>query len=298
MKTPQNALKKIWRNRDLYLMLAPILFYLLLFVFWPIIQGVVMSFQDFTFINDSDFIGVEHYRAMFKDKSFWNAFRNTLVFAFFNVVLGVLLPCILAITLSEIANGVFRRFTQTVLYIPNLFSWVVVGSAFMMLLSPSTGPLNYLISQLGGEPVYFFGKADLSKPLILFINQWKITGYGIIIYLAAIVGISPEQYEAAEMDGANRFQKVLHITFPNLMNTIKVMVMLNIMGMFMLFDPVYVLQNEVTREANDVLMTYIYRTGILKLNLGYGAAISVFISAFTFVVTVVAKKLTGYGFEE
>ena len=298
IKTPRVALIINKRNRAHYVMLAPVVIYLLTFVYWPIIRGAVMSFQDFTFINDSAFIGITHYRAMFRDRDFWNALGNSLTFAFFNVILGVFLSCLLAIMLNEIAGKFFRNFTQTIIYIPNLFSWVVVGSAFLMLLSPSTGSFNYLLVFFGIEPIYFFGKANYSKFLIIFINQWKVCGSGVIIYMAAIVGISHEQFEAAQIDGANRLQKILHVTAPNLSNAVKVMTMLNIMGMLMLFDPIYVLQNPITLRANDVLTTYIYRTGINKLNLGYGAAVSMAICVLTLAITLTAKRLIRYGLED
>ncbi len=291
-------LKQAYLSKEMYLMLLPAVLYLIIFVFYPIVKGITISLQDFTFINDSKFIGFDNYRRMlFQEKDFWRAFQNTLIFAFWNAFLGVVLPCLLAIMLCELQGSLFKRFTQTMLYLPNLFSWVIVGSTFMFLLSPTVGPVNYLVKAMGHEPVYFFGKPELARTLIIFLNQWKITGFGIIIYLATLVGIPPEQYEAAEIDGANRLQKVLYITVPSLKNTVKVMVMLNIMGMFLLFDPIYVLQNPITMQETDVLMTYIYRTSITKLDLSYGSSVSVFISVIALIMTLIAKKLTGYGVE-
>lgn len=290
--------KQAYLSKEMYLMLLPAVLYLIIFVFYPIVKGVTISLQDFTFINDSKFIGFDNYqRMLFQEKDFWRAFQNTLIFAFWNAFLGVVLPCLLSIMLCELRGSMFKKFTQTMLYLPNLFSWVIVGSTFMFLLSPTVGPVNYLVKIMGNEPIYFFGKPEWARTLIIFLNQWKITGFGIIIYLATLVGIPPEQYEAAEIDGANRFQKVLYVTIPSLKNTVKVMIMLNIMGMFLLFDPIYVLQNPITMQETDVLMTYIYRTSITKLDLSYGAAVSVFISVIALVMTLIAKKLTGYGIE-
>lgn len=298
MMRSQIRLKKTTSNLALYSMLLPTLIYLAVFVFYPLVRGIPMSFQNFSFVGASKWVGLANYIKMFKDAEFWRAFQNTMYFALWNTVLGVVLPCALSIMLCEFKSPKLKSFTQTVLYLPNLFSWVVIGSTFMLLLSPTVGAVNYIIKLCGYEPIYFFGKTNIARPLILFINQWKITGFGIIIYLAALVSISPELFEAASIDGAGRFQKIRLITIPCLKNTVKVMIMLNVMGMFLLFDPIYVLGNPITLRETDVLMTYIYRTSITKMNLSYGATVSVFISLIALTATLIVKKISHFGLEE
>ena len=300
LKSAKNwMLKEIRKNTAIYLMLLPAIFYLLIFCYYPIVDGIEMSFRDVV-INSSEknYIGWENYQTIFQDKYFWSALRNTFIFAFWNCFLGVALSGLCAVMLNEIRRPFTRRFIQTSIYLPNLLSWVVVGSSFMFMLSPTVGPVNQILQMCGQESFYFFGDIPSSRFLLIFINQWKITGYGVIIYMAAIIGISSEQYEAAIIDGVNRFQQIVYITIPNISNTIKVMLMLNIMGMFQLFDPIYILSNRITQNNTDVIMTYVYRTSLAKIDLGPGAAASVFISIIALIFTLVAKKMTKFGFEE
>lgn len=288
------------KNIVIYLMLLPTVVYFIIFSYYPLISAIEMSFRKVIIYNsDKIYIGFDNYKTIFNDVSFWDAFQNTFIFAFWNCFLGVVLPCIVAIMLNEIRHRLVRSLVQTTIYLPTLWSWVVVGSAFTFMLSPNIGPINQL-SHLLGLPSNFnyFNNIDIARGLIIFINQWKITGFGVIIYMAAIVGISMEQYEAGTIDGANRFQQIIFITIPNISNTIKVMFMLNIMGMFQLFDPIYVLTNRVTQNHTDVLMTYIYRTALGKMQLGTGAAASVVILFIALIFTLIAKRLTKFGFED
>ena len=292
-------LKEIKKNVPIYIMLLPAIIYIFVFCYYPIVNGVEMSFRKVALnSNLKNYIGFENYNTIFQDVYFWYALRNTFIFAFWNCFLGVVFSGFVAILLNEIRRIATRRTIQTVIYLPNLLSWVVVGSAFIFMLSPTIGPINQLLRSLGYDPYYFFGSTDTIRSLIIFINQWKITGYGVIIYMAALIGIPSEQYEAAVIDGANRFQQIFYVTIPGLANTITVMLMLNVMGMFQLFDPIYILSNNITRDQIDVLMTYIYRTSLAKIRLGPGAAASVIISIIALIFTLGAKKLTKFGFEK
>ena len=239
-----------------------------------------------------------NYEKVFADPAFWSALKNTFIFAFWNCFYGVFLSLAVAILLNEVRRTTMKKFIQTVIYLPNLLSWVVVGSSFVFLLSPTVGPVNQVLKSMGHEAINFFSEIGIARGLIIFINQWKITGYGVVIYLAALVGISQDQYEAAILDGAGRFEQIWYVTIPNLKNTILTMVMLNVTGMFQLFDPIYVLGNRITQPNTDVIMTYVYRTSLGKLRLGTGAAASVTLMVIALTFTLVTKKLTNYGSEE
>lgn len=279
-------------------MLAPALIYIIVFGFYPILSGLKMSFYDIKLVGAGKFIGFNNFKTIFKDPYFWSALKNTFVFAFWNCLLGVFLSLIVAILLNEIRKIIVKRFVQTVIYLPNLLSWVVVGSSFMFLLSPTVGPVNQILQKLGHEAIYFFGETSIARALLIFINQWKITGYGVVIYMAALVGISSDQYEGAMLDGADRFQQIWYITIPNLKGTIMTMLMLNVMGMFQLFDPIYVMSNRITMNQTDVMMTYIYRTSLGKAKLGPGAAASAILTVIALVFTLITKKVTNYGFDD
>ena len=290
--------RQIISNIPNYIMLFPAIAYIIVFCFYPIVSGLIMSFYDIKITGSRAFTGLANFNTIFADPNFWSALKNTFVFAFWNCVFGVLLSLAVAILLNEIRNIFAKRFIQTVIYLPNLLSWVVVGSSFMFLLSPTVGPVNKVLQAMGYEAVNFFSKTDIARGLIIFINQWKITGYGVIIYTAALVGISSDQYEAATLDGAGRFQQIWYVTIPNLKNTIITMVMLNVMGMFQLFDPIYVLSNRVTMGQTDVVMTYIYRTSLAKIRLGTGAAASAVLTVIALIFTLVTKKVTKFGFDD
>ena len=281
--------KRIKQNIANYVMLFPAIAYILIFSFYPIFSGVIMSFNDVRITGASTFNGVANYEKVFADPAFWSALKNTFIFAFWNCFYGVFLSLAVAILLNEVRRTTMKKFIQTVIYLPNLLSWVVVGSSFVFLLSPTVGPVNQVLKSMGHEAINFFSEIGIARGLIIFINQWKITGYGVVIYLAALVGISQDQYEAAILDGAGRFEQIWYVTIPNLKNTILTMVMLNVTGMFQLFDPIYVLGNRITQPNTDVIMTYVYRTGA-------AASVTLMVIALTF--TLVTKKLTNYGSEE
>ena len=290
--------KRIRQNLANYVMLFPAIAYILIFSFYPIFSGVIMSFNDVRITGASTFNGVANYEKVFADPAFWSALKNTFIFAFWNCFYGVFLSLAVAILLNEVRRTTMKKFIQTVIYLPNLLSWVVVGSSFVFLLSPTVGPVNQVLKSMGHEAINFFSEIGIARGLIIFINQWKITGYGVVIYLAALVGISQDQYEAAILDGAGRFEQIWYVTIPNLKNTILTMVMLNVTGMFQLFDPIYVLGNRITQPNTDVIMTYVYRTSLGKLRLGTGAAASVTLMVIALTFTLVTKKLTNYGSEE
>lgn len=290
--------KRIKQNIANYVMLFPAIAYILIFSFYPIFSGVIMSFNDVRITGASTFNGVANYEKVFADPAFWSALKNTFIFAFWNCFYGVFLSLAVAILLNEVRRTTMKKFIQTVIYLPNLLSWVVVGSSFVFLLSPTVGPVNQVLKSMGHEAINFFSEIGIARGLIIFINQWKITGYGVVIYLAALVGISQDQYEAAILDGAGRFEQIWYVTIPNLKNTILTMVMLNVTGMFQLFDPIYVLGNRITQPNTDVIMTYVYRTSLGKLRLGTGSAASVTLMVIALTFTLVTKKLTNYGSEE
>jgi putative aldouronate transport system permease protein len=292
---PRNGvLSELRRARVLYLFVLPAVVYFTLLAYWPVISGAAISFQQFRFVGKSQWIGTANYVRVFITPGFWRAFFNTLILGVSNVVLTAAAPLLLAILVNEVLHKPFRRFLQTILYLPHLFSWVVVGGLWIFILSPNAGLVNEIRALLGLEPVYFMVQGRLARPILVGVNLWKQAGYVMILFLAAIVAIDPQLYEAAMIDGAGGLRRAWHVTVPGLASTLKVVLMLNVMGALRIFDQVFVMRNEVIAPKIDVIMYYVYVRGLQEFDLGYAAAVSVLIFLFTLALTLLTRWAAHY----
>ncbi len=282
-------------------MLLPGLLFLFIFNYLPMF-GIVIAFENLNFVKGilgSQWVGLANFKELFMNSpSFWNALKNTLLLSLYLILFSFPAPIILAMMLNEVAHERFKKLMQTVYYLPYFVSWVVVCSIIINFLSPSTGLVNYIIKQFGGEPIAFLQDPKYFRTILVLSDIWKEAGYGTIIYLAAITGIDQSLYEAAHIDGAGRFQSVWHITLPGIMNTVVVMLILR-MGSIMSsgFDRVYLLYSPLTYKTSDVLETFTYRIGIEKGMYSFSAAAGLFSSVVSFVLVLIAnttsKKLRG-----
>lgn len=303
----KNSRKAIWkaikRDRWLYIFLFPIVLYYIVFRYVPML-GAVMAFQDFKFSTGffgSEWVGLKHFKRMFASPQYWQAFRNTLLLNVELVVFGFPIPIILAIFLNEIGNKVFKRITQSIMYLPHFMSWVVLGGIVINLLSPSTGIVNTLLTNVFGiEPIYFMGKKEWWPFAFVASDIWKGAGWGTIIYLAAMTNIDPTLYEAAKIDGAGKFQQIWNVTLPGIRSTIVVMLILRMGSMMSIgFEQVYVLKNNAVGEVAEVLSTYVYSLGIGMSQYSYSTAIglsqSVINCILVFATNKISKKISGEG---
>ncbi len=290
----QRTLRQMKIHTALYLMMIPVIIYFVVFVYYPLVRGVVISFQDYRLLGPRPFIGWENYTVVLDDPQFWQVLRNTLLIGGGILVVGFAPPIIVALALNEMINKVFKRTSQTVIYLPHLFSWVVVGGLWIYLLSPRGGLINELLGLMGVGPVRFLTDAVWARALMILLPIWKDMGFAAIIYLAAITTISPTLYEAARIDGASRFQQIRQITLPLLVPTMKVVLILNVLGLLRIFDQIYVLRNPVIQRKVDVLMTYVYDTGIQQFEVGYASAVSVLVLLATLALVAVAWLVTGF----
>lgn len=279
----------------LYVMILPVLAYFAVFVYWPLYQGVVASFQEFRLLGGTEWVGTANYEAAWDDGKFWQVVRNTLLIGGGILVFGFFPPIIIALALNEVRQLAFKRLAQTTVYLPHLFSWVVIGGMWIYLLSPSGGLVNELLGLLNIGPVRFLTSTDWARTMMVGIPIWKDAGYAAIIYLASITSISPTLYEAARIDGASRFQQAYQITLPLLKGTMKVVFMLNIFGLLRIFDQIFVMRNGVTQRGIDVIMTYVYDLGIQQYELGLASAISVMVLLTTLAMTALVWRITGFG---
>ncbi|PAQ14045.1 ABC transporter permease [Bacillaceae bacterium SAOS 7] len=290
-------MKLIQKHFSLYLMFLPIFLYFCVFSFYPLIRGFIMSLQEFRVIGDRPFIGLENYKTVLADPMFWQTFKNTIIIGGGVLIVGFIAPIIVAVLLNEILNMVFKRFVQTVIYLPHLFSWVVVGGIWIFMLSPDGGLVNSFLTAIGKERVHFLADLDYVRDIMVLSATWKDMGYNCIIYLAAIVAINPTLYEAARIDGAKRWHEIRYITIPQLIPTMKIVLLLNLMGILRIFDQIFIMRNPATANKVDVLMVYIYEKGILGFQMGVAAAASFIIILITLLLVLITRKVTKYDME-
>ncbi|CAI6080820.1 ABC transporter permease [Cohnella sp. JJ-181] len=283
----QSVFYRIKRNKVYLLLLLPALLYYLLFHYIPMF-GIVVSFMDYNLFKGiwhSPWVGLKHYRMFFSNPDAWLIVRNTLLLGLYKFIFGFPAPIVLAILFYEMRWKKFRRFVQSVSYLPFFLSSVVLSSIMIMLLSPSTGWINKAIQSLGYEPINFLQRPEWFRTIYIASDIWQSTGYGTIIFLAALAAIDPQLYEAARMDGANRWKQTLHVTLPGIVPAIVIMFIMSISGIINIpFDKAFLIGNAGNMDTADILSTYVYRIGILGGSMSYATAINLSLGVVTFLL--------------
>ncbi|NHI17342.1 ABC transporter permease [Microbacterium excoecariae] len=269
----------VTRFKWLYLLLLPGLIYFALFRYAPMF-GAVIAFKDFVpFLGvwGSPWVGVDHFVDFFQSPDFPRLLANTLILALLNLVIAFPLTIVMALLLNELRLNLLKRTVQTLIYVPHFLSWTVVASLTYLLFALDTGPLFHLLNGLFGTNVDFLADPDWFRPIIVLQEIWKNTGWGTIIFLAALASVDQEQYEAAIIDGAGRFRRVWHITLPSIRPTIIVMLILQ-MGQVLNtgFEQIYLMTNSLNREVADVFDTFVYFMGITQGSYSYSTAVGLF----------------------
>lgn len=295
-------LKSYWKHKYLMLMLFPCLMYFLIFKYIPM-AGSVIAFKDYRLLDGifgSEWNHFQNFIDLFSGRDFLKAFRNTILISTYKLIFGFPAPIILALLLNEIRHLMFKKIVQTLSYLPYFLSWVVLAGIFLEIFSPSRGVLNYIITSLGGEAIYFFGDKDWFRTLLVSTEVWKQVGWGSVIYLAALSGVDSSLYEAAIMDGAGRWKQMVHITLPSLVPVITIVFIFSVGAIITDdFDQVFNFYNQAVYEVGDVLSTYTYRIGIANMEYGLATASGLFINVialFLIIVTnSIVKRYSKYG---
>jgi putative aldouronate transport system permease protein len=281
----------------LYLMLALPMFFFLIFRYVPM-TNIVIGFKDYNLFQGvwskgSPWVGFKWFQKAFQTKDFLLALRNTIVLNLLDLVMGFPAPIILALLLNELVSRTYKKFTQTIIYLPHFLSWIIVSSIASKLLAPTTGVVNiFLRETFGIAPIDFL--MDKTKWIFtyIFFGVWKEMGWGTIIYLAAITSINPELYEAAEVDGAGRWRQLWHITLSGLRPTIIVLLIMNIGRILGIeLDRPYTMMNSIVQDVADVLSTLVYRLGIRSFQFSLTSAIGLFQSVVCVIFLVGANTL-------
>lgn len=292
-------LKRLWKDRILYLMLAPTILYFLIFRVWPIIN-MRLAFCTYRAREPWVFAGLKYFKMIFNSSTFMEILRNTLIISFMKYVLLFPLFVLFALLLNEIRCGKFRKYVQVVSYMPHFLSWVVIAGIWISMLSTSGGAVNQILGWFGIQPVDFMTDKGSIRWVLFFSEGWRSLGWDSIVYFTAIMGISQDLYEAATVDGAKRLDIIRYIILPALVVPMTTMFILNL-GFFMTagFDQVFNFTNQSVNSVIDILDTYIYRVGLENGQYSLATAVALIkgtVGVFLVLTThFISKKMTGKG---
>lgn len=293
------TLQHMWKDRVLYLMLAPTLIYFLIFRVWPIIN-MRLAFCNYRAKGPWEFAGLKYFDMIFKSSTFMESLRNTLIISFMKYILLFPFFVIFALLLNEIRCGKFRKYVQIISYMPHFLSWVVIAGIWISMLSVSGGAVNQIMGWFGLDAVDFMTNKGTIRWVLFFSEGWRSLGWDSIVYFTAILAISPDLYEAATVDGAKRIDIIRYIILPALVVPMTTMFILNL-GFFMTagFDQVFNFTNQSVNSVIDILDTYVYRIGLESGQYSLATAVALIkgiVGVFLVLVThLVSKKVTGKG---
>lgn len=289
------------RDRWLFFMLLFPIVHVFIFSYIPM-YGVLIVFKDYNaFVGffASPWVGFTNFDQVLNDSYFWQVFFNTVRIGSLSFIFGFPAPIILALLLNEVKSEKFKRTVQSLTYLPHFISIIVICGIIVAMLSPSTGLINLLVKSIFGESIYFMTEPSWFIPIFVISNIWVATGFGAIIYLAALSGIDPVLYESAVIDGASRWQKAIYITLPGIMPTVMILLILGMPALISVnFEKVLLLYHPLTYEVADVIPTYIYRKGLLGGQFSYGATVGFFLSVLALIIIMItnyiSKKTSDY----
>jgi putative aldouronate transport system permease protein len=291
----KRTVRKMLMDRWLYFMLTPGIIYFLVFKYAPM-WGIVIAFQDYSpyqGITGSPWVGIKHFVRLFGDPTFLMLLKNTLSLSLMNLLLVFPMPIVAALMLNELRQDRFKRVVQTLIYIPHFMSWVIIIGIFFVIFEMQDGLFQSLLAAVGLEKFTIMMNPDLFRPVYILQAIWRDTGWGTIIYLAALAGVDQQLYEAARIDGANRFKQLWHVTLPCIRSTIFILLILRLGDILELgFDHVFLMLNSLNREVAEIFDTYVYTMGIIQGSFSYSAAVGLFKSLVGLVLVLVANHLS------
>lgn len=294
-KRRKATLKLMRQNYQLYIFLIPAIVFIVLFMYTPL-YGLQIAFKNYRGgdgIWGSAWVGLKWFNQFFSTPRCWEIVKNTLTISVYSLVAGFPLPICLAIILNYVKNLRFKKFAQTVTYMPYFISTVVLVAMMNLFFSPSSGFVNTIIKAFGGEAVYFMGMSSLFPHMYVWSGIWQSMGYSSIIYIAALSGVSPELHESAVIDGANILQRIWHIDIPTIMPTMIILLIMscgNIMNVG--YEKVYLMQNDLIADVSEIISTYVYKIGLTNNQFSFSTAIGLMNNVINFIVLVAANKLS------
>ncbi|WMJ89924.1 ABC transporter permease [Anaerocolumna sp. MB42-C2] len=306
MTAKQTRLQKLWlqikRHKIIYLFILPCVIWLLVFSYYPM-YGALLAFKSYNYnlgILGSPWVGFKNFEEFMKSPDFWIVMKNTVIISGLKIIFGFPAPIILALLLNEVKSKKFKRVVQTMSYLPNFVSWVVVVSLMTVIFTPYGGIINNFRQNMGLGSVFFMGEKAYFYPMVILSDIWKNAGWGSIIYLSALSGVSQELYEAATVDGAGHLKCTWHITLPSIKGTIGIMLIFAVGGILNAnFDQILLLQQPANNQISEILDTFVLKTGLNYGRFEYATAIGLFKSVFAFALmaltNTVSKKFMDVG---
>ena len=301
---PKNSFNARLRNSEVFkyikykylvFMFLPVIAYYILFHYFPI-YGVQIAFKDFKLLGGiwgSPWVGFENFITLFQMRSFREVLGNTIIISSYKLIFGFPAPIIFALLLNEINKLYFKKAVQTITYLPHFLSWVILGGIFIQFLSPSVGPINIFLKAIGVQPVFFLGDTQWYRFTLVITAMWKDIGWGSIIYIATLSSVNPEMYEAAIIDGAGRFKRVVYVSLPSLLPVISIMLIFAIGGLINDdFDQIFNTYNPSVYKVGDVLSTYIYRRGLESMEYSFATAVGLFKNIVAFAMIIISNVIT------
>ena len=295
---PERKVNTTWvqmkKMKMLYFMMFIPMAMLFIFHYIPL-YGIIIAFKDFSpglGIWDSPWNNFEHFKRLFSDFLFLRALENTVVISLLKIIIVFPAPILFAILLNEIKNEKFKKVTQSISYLPHFMSWVILSAMVIEVFSPQRGIINYFITLVGGDPINFMSDKASFIPILILTDMWKEIGWGAIIYLASIASIDPGLYEAAEMDGAGRFRKMIHVTLPSIMPMVIILFILRLGSVLNAgFDQILNLYNPLVYEVADIIDTYVFRSGLEQMQFDYATAVGLFKNVVGIVLILTANAI-------
>ena len=287
--------KDMYRARFIYLMILPVVVWYIIFQYWPM-SWLSISFFDYNMYKGfagSEFIGFENFSRFFNGLDFWRLMRNVLLLNLYALAVGFPMPIIFALFLNEMRFKKAKKVIQTVSFLPYFISMVAFVSIVTEFLSPSTGLLADIMKFFGKEQVYFLGDAKYFRTIMVLSGLWQTMGYSAIVYLSALTSVDVNLYEAAMVDGANRFDRLWHITLPGITPTIVVMLILKVGSLVNAnFEKIYLFQNSVNLEVSEVIQTWVYKRGMIKYDYSMGTTAGLFNGLLALILVIMANRLS------
>ncbi|WP_189636111.1 ABC transporter permease [Paenibacillus ihbetae] len=288
------ASRSFRRHWQLYLLVIPPVLYFIIFKYLPM-ANAVLAFKNYNVVKGiwgSPWVGTQYFEMFFRNPAFATLIKNTLYISFYQLIVGFPIPILLALALNEVKSARFKKTVQMVTYAPYFISTVVMVSIIMLFLSPRLGIVNTIAGALGFEAVNYLGEPGMFRTIYVLSDVWQTMGYSAVIYLAALAGVDPSLYEAAKVDGANRFQKILNVDLPGILPAAVIILILSVGNIMALgFEKMYLLQNPLNLSTSEIISTYVYKIGLLNANYSFATAVGLFNSLINLVLLLVVNAI-------